>query len=249
MYSEKPAVKFAVNEKLKVENVDKDTLSHYPKIQNRSTPHSSPLSQILSMEPSNLITICPSGRTSAEYSKIKEDPFSKLGNNETSDETPSPSTRPLFSKMGHDEVPHDAPSASPSASTKIPPSLDFSLDKIIFPGSFQALTSSLQHKSPTNGSPLVSPSTKPTILPSTEILPATSMIPSKYSTYFLSDQPSSTSTSTLRRDISISPAVQSTLAPSHIPSSLNIFETSCIPNSPPGLFPSDVSSDLPRPSP
>ena len=72
------------------------------------------------------------------------------------------------------------------------------------------------------------------------------MIKSKDSTYFISDKPNSTPTSTLISDISIFPTVQSNLAPSNIPSPVPLFERSSLPNPPPGLFPYDVPSDLTR---
>ena len=43
--------------------------------------------------------------------------------------------------------------------------------------------------------------------------------------------------------------VQSTLVPSHIPSSVPSFDKSHLTDSPPGILPYDVTSDLPRLSP
>ena len=114
-------------------------------------------------------------------------------------------TKLPFSKMGNNEVPHDAPSTSPSAKTKKPLPLDFSLGPSIFTGSFQSLTSSVWPKYLSRGSPFVSPSTKKNILSSTDPLPAPNMIPKAYSAYFITGHQNSIPTSTLRRDTLIYP--------------------------------------------
>ena len=141
-----------------------------------------------------------------------------MGNNYTPIDTLSSSTRPKILKIGNNEVPHHAPHVSPIAKTKIPPSLNFSLNPSIFPGYFQALKSLFQLKTISGGTPFVSPSNKTTMLPSTDPLPDTSIIPSKDSTYFLSDQPTSTPPSNLKIYTSNFPTVKYTPAPINIPS-------------------------------
>ena len=88
------------------------------------------------------------------------------------------------------------------------------------------MTTSFQPKYISSGAPFLSPSTKPNVLPSKYPLPDTSILTIKDSIYFLIDQPTSTPTSTIRRNTSKFPTVQSNLAPSHITSSVPIFETS-----------------------
>ena len=114
----------------------------------------------------------------------------------------------------------------------------------VFPRILQYLTSSFQPKYLPSGDLFVSPSTKLNSLTSIYYFPAPGIFPSKDSTFF-SDQQNSTPTSIIIGYISILPSVQSTLLPNHIPSSEPIFETSNIPNSPPGILPYDVPPDLP----
>ena len=78
------------------------------------------------------------------------------------------------------------------------------------------------------------------MLPYTKTFPVPGIIPIKDSKYFLSDQPNSTFTSNIIRDIKTPPTVNSTQTTSHIPSSVPIFETSNILNSPPGLLSYDA---------
>ena len=99
----------------------------------------------------------------------------------------------------------------------------FLLDTSIFPGSLQYLTSSLQPKYLASGAPFLCSSTKSNILPSTDPLSDPNISPRKGSAYSLSDQTNSTPTSTLRRDTSILTTVQSTMAPSRVPSSVPVF--------------------------
>ena len=80
----------------------------------------------------------------------------------------------------------------------------------------------------THGAPSTPPISKPIILTSEDNLLDPSVLSTKYPTDSISDHPDIISTIDIRRDYSMLPTVQLNLAPSHITSSVTIFETSNI---------------------
>ena len=83
------------------------------------------------------------------------------------------------------------------------------------------------------GDPYAPPSDKLTFLPYEDPLIDPIVLSIKDPTYYISDQPNIIPKIALSKDYSMLPTVQLNLAPSHITSSVTIFEPSHIPISPP----------------
>ena len=96
----------------------------------------------------------------------------------------------------------------------------------------------------TQGNSFLSSHPNPKILPSTYPFTVPSLLTSKDSPGFLSDQPKITTTSVIIKDTFMLSTVQPSLVPINIPSTVTLFAQSHLMRSHPGLFPSDVPPDI-----
>ena len=111
--------------------------------------------------------------------------------------------------------------------------IQFSIFPFVSTSYFPTMKSSFQPAQITYGAPSTTPSDNPTFLPSGYPLIDTIVISIKDPTDYISYQLNIIPTIALSRYYSMLSTVQLNLAPSHITSSLTIFEPSRIPISPP----------------